>query len=191
MEIWFYINHQPGPSPHRSARPLFCLPSLPLFLSRFLPLLSFILFSLLFIESTRISLCAVFPLRSHLRDSTHDSRRAARALRALRRSFEARDRRSYRWQRDSFVLSRRFQLIFIVYLPDQRYLEDNGPPRYIRSEPYHVNTEVYLLSFTASGRRSSLLSPHPRLICRRRIAWIGIAECCWLVSSRRYVRTYI
>lgn len=89
---------------------------------------------------------------------------------ALRRSFEARDRRSYRWQRDSFVLSRRFQLIFIVYLPDQRYLEDNGPPRYIRSEPYHANTEVYLLSPPASGRHDSLLSPHPRLICRRRIA---------------------
>jgi len=78
----------------------------------------------------------------------------SRALRALRRSFEARDRRSYWWQRDSFVLSRRFQLIFIVYLPDQRYLEDNGPPRYIRSEPYHVNTEVYLLSLPTSGRRS-------------------------------------
>lgn len=90
--------------------------------------------------------------------------------RALRRSLEARDRRSYRWQRDSFVLSRRFQLIFIVYLPDQRYLEDNGPPRYIRSEPYHASTEVYLLSSLASGRRGSLLSPYPRLICRRRIA---------------------
>lgn len=76
------------------------------------------------------------------------------APRALRRSFETRDRCSYRWQRDSFVLSRRFQLIFIVYLPGQRYLEDNGPPRYIRSEPYHANTEVYLLSSPASDRRS-------------------------------------
>lgn len=117
----------------------------------------------------RPSFSSTLPLRSHLRDSTHDSRRV-RAPRALRRSFEARDRRSYRWQRDSFVLSRRFQLIFIVYLPDQRYLEDNGPPRYIRSEPYHANTEVYLLSPPASGRHDSLLSPHPRLICRRRIA---------------------
>lgn len=99
------------------------------------------------VRSARIFPCAVFPLRSRSRVSTHDSRR----VRALRRSFEARDRRSYRWQRDSFVLSRRFQLIFIVYLPEQRYLEDNGPPRYIRSEPYHANTEVYLLSSPASG----------------------------------------
>lgn len=109
--------------------------------------------SFLFIESTRISPCAVFLLCSHLRDSIHDSRRV-RAPRTLRLSFEARDRHSYQWQRDSFVLSRRFQLIFIVYLPDQRYLEDNGPPRYIRSEPYHANTEVYLLSLPASGRSS-------------------------------------
>jgi len=148
---------------------LFCLPSLPLFLSRSLLVVSSFFLSLPLSGSARISPCAVFSLRSHLRDSTHDPRRV-RAPRALRRSFEARDRRSYRWQRDSFVLSRRFQLIFIVYLPDQRYLEDNGPPRYIRSEPYHANTEVYLLSPPASGRRGSLLSPHPRLICRRRIA---------------------
>jgi len=157
MEIWFYINHQPGPSPHRFARLLFCLPSLPLFLPRFLPLLSFVHLFLLFIESTRIYISLrrlLSPFSSSRFDPcSHDSRRA-RALRALRRSFEARDRRSYWWQRDSFVLSRRFQLIFIVYLPDQRYLEDNGPPRYIRSEPYHVNTEVYLLSLPTSGRRS-------------------------------------
>lgn len=182
MEIWFYINHQPGPSP-------FCLTTflspLPLFLSCSFSSSSFFPFSS---SDPRVYLFAlsffsvlIFAIRPTILG----------APRALCPSFEARDRRSYRWQRDSFVLSRRFQLIFIVYLPDQRYLEDNGPPRYIRSESYHANTEVYLLSLPASGRRGSLLSPHPRLICRRRIAWIGIAECCWLVSSRRYVRTYI
>lgn len=85
----------------------------------------------------------------------------SRSPRALRRSSEARDRRSYRWQRDSFVLSRRFQLIFIVYLPEQRYLEDNGPPRYIRSEPYHANTEsiYYLLPLPGSARFVPLTAP--------------------------------
>lgn len=143
-------------SPAGAVAAPFCLTTFlsPLASSFSLPLSSFSLF---------------LSLRSHLRDSSQDSQRV-RAPRALRRSLEARDRRSYRWQRDSFVLSRRFQLIFIVYLPDQRYLEDNGPPRYIRSEPYHANTEVYLLSSLASGQRGSLLSPHPRLICRRRIA---------------------
>lgn len=88
----------------------------------------------------------------------------------------ARDRRSYRWQRDPFVLSRRFQLIFIVYLPDQRYTEDNGPPRYIRALANHVtNAEVYLLSPPPllpllPSLPFTCLSPHPRLIRRRRIA---------------------
>lgn len=171
MEIWFYINHQPRPSPRRSVWQLFCLPSLRPFLSRSLPS-----FSSLREIGAYISLrCLPSPFSFSRFDPRFPAR--SRSPRALRRSFEARDRRSYRWQRDSFVLSRRFQLIFIVYLPEQRYLEDNGPPRYIRSEPYHANAEVYSLSSPASDRRGSLLSPHPRLICRRRIAWIGIAEC--------------
>jgi len=72
----------------------------------------------------------------------------------LRRSREARDRLSNTpvARGDPSVLSRRFQLIFIVYLPGQRYLRDNGPPRYIRA-PVNLgaNAEVYLLSLFQRG----------------------------------------
>lgn len=175
MEIWFYINHQPESSPRRSVWLLFCLLSLPLFLFHTLPSVSFFLSSPPFIGSrAHISLRR---LPSPVSSSRFDPRFSARSRSSCSPSlFRDAWPCSYRWQRDSFVLSRRFQLIFIVYLSDQRYLEDNGPPRYIRNEPYHANTEVYLLSSLASGRCGSLLSPHPfdlsETDCVNRHRWV-------------------
>jgi len=121
-------------SPARAVAAPFCSstffypPSLTLHLRRFFSLLLF------------------FFLSRRLPSSSSRFSRHSCFLRSPSLLREARDRRSYRWQRGSFVLSRRFQLIFIVYLPDQRYLEDNGPPRYIRARSnLTTNTEVYLL----------------------------------------------
>jgi len=134
MEIWFCINHG------RSAWPPFCL-----------PLLSFSPFP--FIGSARVSL--LVPSSSFLVFSSLriDPRFSARSLLVPCSSLllrEARDRHLHRWQGDSFVLSRRFQLIFIVYLPDRRYREDNGPPLYIRcsGKPYHQGLFIIFLCFS-------------------------------------------
>lgn len=133
MEIWFCINHG------RSAWPPFCL-----------PLLSFSPFP--FIGSARVSL--LVPSSSFLVFSSLriDPRFLARSLLVPCSSLllrKARDRHLHRWQGDSFVLSRRFQLIFIVYLPDRRYREDNGPPLYIRcsGKPYHQGLFIIFLCF--------------------------------------------
>lgn len=137
-----------SPSQGRSAWPLFCLPLL-----SFSPFLSF-----LFIGSARVYLSSRC-LPSSFSSLQFDPRFSRRVLfsRSPLLLREARDRHLHRWQRDSFVLSRRFQLIFIVYLPDRRYLEDNGPPLYIRA-PANLTAKAYLLSSCVSVWRGWFLS---------------------------------
>lgn len=163
MEIWFYINHQartvlPG---HFSVSP--CSLSLPFFpfpLSNprvhLLLVLSSSFFVLIFAIRPTIPGAFLFSCSSLL----------------LR---EARDRHLYRWQRDSFVLSRRLQLIFIVYLPDRRYLEDNRPPLYIHtcSGIALLLRPIYYLSIRRGWLFSSVSAfDLPETDCVNRHCWM-------------------
>lgn len=141
MEIWFYINHQA-----RAVLPdHFSVSPLALYLS------------LSFLSLHRIRACVSLLALSSFFVLIFAIRLTILSARSPLLFREARDRHLYRWQSDSFVLSRRFQLIFIVYLPDRRYLEDNGPPLYICALA-NLITKAYLLFSCVSVPRGWLLS---------------------------------
>lgn len=134
----------------------FCLTTFLSSLALFLSLSSLSLHRIRACISPRV----VFFLPRLLSSLRIDPRFSARSLLVPYSSLllrEARDRHLHRWQGDSFVLSRRFQLIFIVYLPDRRYREDNGPPLYKRALA-NLSIEAYSLSSCVSVRCGWLFS---------------------------------